>query len=235
VTRRALVLGGSGYVGAAVVRALCARGLAVTFTYHKGVARARALEAETGAEAQPLDLTERAALQGFLRAVVAAGTPAVAVHCAAVSRGAELAALTDSDWDRAVAVNGYSAYALCQALGPALGARGGGDIVLVGALDRGQTLPLPVHFAATQGMLAAMTMALGKALGEHRVRVNMVALGPLGGGLSAALPPSLVEDYRAFSALRRLGTPEEAARVIAWLALENTFMTGRVVPANGGV
>ncbi|MBI5517597.1 MAG: SDR family oxidoreductase [Deltaproteobacteria bacterium] len=235
MTRRALVLGGSGHVGAAAVRALVARGLPVDFTWCEGEARARALSEATGAVGRRLDLTDRAALQGFLRAVVDEGAPDVVLHCAAVSQARGLQDLTDDDWDRAVEVNGRSAFALCRALGPAMGARGGGDIVLVGALDRGQTLPLPVHFAATQGMLSAMTMALGKALGPVGVRVNMVALGPLGEGLSRALPASLVEDYRAFSALRRLGTAEEVARVLAWLALENTFMTGRVVTANGGI
>ena len=49
------------------------------------------------------------------------------------------------------------------------------------------------------------------------------------------LSKKMVADYKSFSALRRIGTAAEAARAIAWLALENTWMTGKVVPVNGGI
>jgi 3-oxoacyl-[acyl-carrier protein] reductase len=122
----------------------------------------------------------------------------------------------------------------CQELAPSMAPRGG-HVVLVGAIDRAQSIPAPVHFAASQGALAAMVMALGKELGPRGIRVNMVALGLLEGGLSREISPALVADYKAFSALRRLGTADEAARAILWLALENTYMSGEVVPVNGGI
>jgi 3-oxoacyl-[acyl-carrier protein] reductase len=108
-------------------------------------------------------------------------------------------------------------------------------IVLVGALDRTQSLPLPPHFAATQGALAALAMALGHELGSAGIFVNLVALGLLDGGLSRELVSRRRKDYETFSALRRLGTTKEAAKVIVWLALENTFIQGKVVSANGGI
>jgi 3-oxoacyl-[acyl-carrier protein] reductase len=84
-------------------------------------------------------------------------------------------------------------------------------------------------------MLSGMTMALGKELGPRGVRINMVALGLLEGGLSRQIAPALVADYKTFSALRRLGQPDEAARVILWLALENTYVNGKVLSVNGGL
>jgi 3-oxoacyl-[acyl-carrier protein] reductase len=84
-------------------------------------------------------------------------------------------------------------------------------------------------------MLSAMTMALAKELGPSGIRVNMVALGILDSGLSRELNPKLVADYKTFSALRRLGTPAEAAKAILWLALENTYMNGKVLSVNGGI
>ena len=62
-----------------------------------------------------------------------------------------------------------------------------------------------------------------------------VPTGILDAGLSRDMDPQWLADYRAFSALRRLGTPAEVARVALWLALENSYMTGRVVTANGGL
>ena len=232
--KRALVLGGTGAVGSAVVRALCERGLHVRFTFHSNGARANELSAATGAEGVRVDLSDRATYDAFLRDA-GADPPAVAVHCAGASRGASLEDLTDADWDRAVELHARSAFALCRALVPAMGARGGGDIVLVGALAPGQTLPLPVHLAASQGMLGALAMSVAKEAGARGVRVNLVALGILDEGMSRAISAERLDDYKTFSALRRVGTAPEAARVIVWLALENTFMTGRTVTCNGGV
>jgi 3-oxoacyl-[acyl-carrier protein] reductase len=110
-----------------------------------------------------------------------------------------------------------------------------GSIVFVCALDRGQSLPLPPAFAAAQGALGALAMALAKELGAAGVRVNAVSLGPLAGGLSTALPARLSTDYETFSALRRRGTAEEAARAIAWMLLDAEFVTGRCLAANGGL
>ena len=62
-----------------------------------------------------------------------------------------------------------------------------------------------------------------------------MALGPLDTGLSAQLDPTLVKDYTSFSALRRLGQPIEAARAILWLALENTYVSGKILTVNGGI
>lgn len=229
----ALVFGGSGAVGGEVVRGLVGAGLRTRFTYHARAERAHALASELGAHAQAVDLTDMRAVRALVGDLDP--TPEVFIHAAGAGRFARLADVTDEEWLRVQAVACQSAFVACQALGPRMAERGGGDIVLVGALDRSQSLPLPVHFAASQGMLGAMTMALAKELGAGGVRVNMVALGPLEEGLGQAVSPKLIADYKGFSALRRVGQLREAARAVLWLALENTYMSGRSVPVNGGV
>jgi 3-oxoacyl-[acyl-carrier protein] reductase len=226
MTRRALVLGGTGHVGSEVVKALRAAGVPTAFTWRTNEARAAQDEG-----ACRVDLRDAAAL----RALVIEQRPTVLVHAAAVSSGASLAELDDAAFDEAQAVNVRAAFVAVQAGAAAMAEAGGGDIVLVGALDRAQSLPLPIHFAATQGALAAMTMALAKELGPRQIRINIIALGVLEGGISKTLSPKMVADYKSFSALRRTGTAAEAARAIVWLALENTWMTGKVVPVNGGI
>jgi 3-oxoacyl-[acyl-carrier protein] reductase len=229
--KTALVLGGSGAVGTEVVRALRRADLAVTFTWHTAEARATALAEETGARAIRLDLRRRDEVREALGALGPA--PRVVVSCAAATEIVGLADLDDRRWADALELHVGAPMLAAQILAPRMA--GGGHLVFVGALDRAQSLPLPVHFAAGQGALAALTMALAKELGPARILVNMVALGLLDRGLSTQLGLGLVEDFRAFSALRRQGTPEEAARAIAWLALENTYMSGKVVAINGGV
>ena len=96
-------------------------------------------------------------------------------------------------------------------------------------------MPIPATFAASQGLVAALAMAAGKDLGSRGVRVNVVALGLLDAGMGRRSNPKLVADYKNLSALRRLGTPEEAARTIAWVALQNTYSNGKVLSVNGGI
>lgn len=233
----ALVFGGSGVVGQAIVRALTDAGLRVYFTYHRSAERAAELEAAcSGSVAVRLDLRQEAEIGALFERLGREGVlPRLFVHCAAVSQPVKLTEITAEHWEQVMAVCGRSALVACQQLSSRFAQRGGGDVVLIGALDRGQSLPLPVHFAGAQGMLGSMTMALAKELGPLGVRVNMVAVGPLGSGLSQQLPAQALQDFKSFSALRRLGTPEEVARAVAWLGQHNTFMTGRVLTVNGGI
>lgn len=234
--KRALVLGGSGAVGREVVRALAAAGVDVAFTFRRAADVAQALAAETGARAIAVDLADPGAVRALAAEVGggAAGGPSILVHAAVASRMAAMTEVTDDDWALAHAVNLRAPYLAVQAMLPALTATGG-DVVLIGALDRTQSVPAPAHFAATQGGLTAMAMAMARELGGKGVKVNLVAVGLLGEGLGRELGAAMVADYRSFSALRRLGTPREVAAAVAWLALENTYMNGKILPVNGGL
>lgn len=234
--RTALVLGGTGAVGRVIVRQLVAAGVRTVFTYHQARELAEALGRELDTRGFPVDLTDRAAAAALAQRLRDEGlVPDLLVHAAAISRTAPLAELSDDDWDRCLAVNARSAFQIVRALAPDLAGAGGGDVVLLGGLVPGQSLPAPIAYAASQGALSALTMALAKQLGPAGVRVNMVALGVLGVGLTQDLQARRREEYLSFSALRRMGDPEQAAATVLWLALDNRYMTGRVVAANGGL
>lgn len=232
----ALVFGGTGTVGREVLRGLAQANMPALFTYHRSEERAKTHASDFSQRPFQVDLAQPAAIRALFQEFDREGlTPDVFIHCAAVSGTQRLEAITESDWQIVQAVNGQSALIACQELAARWTGASEGHIVLVGALDRSQSLPLPIAFAASQGMLSAMTMALAKELGPRGVRVNLVALGVLEEGLSRELDPRLLEDYRTYSALRRAGTAAEAARPILWLALENTYMNGKVLAINGGI
>jgi NAD(P)-dependent dehydrogenase (short-subunit alcohol dehydrogenase family) len=111
----------------------------------------------------------------------------------------------------------------------------GGQIVVVGSMDGVKTVPAPVHYAAGKGALRAMVQALAKELGEKRILVNMVAPGILEGGLARLLSDELLQEYLKHSSLRRTGTAREIAELVAWLALENTYVTGQSIVLDGGL
>lgn len=232
--RRALVLGGTGAVGSAVLKELARRGVPSVFTYHRSEDKARALSLELNHKPVQVDLADAAATRALFEKLDGeAPRPDVLIHCAGVATPLALHEIGPEAFREAVAVSAESAFLACQWI--AAGGRTGADVVIVSALDRTQSLPLPVHFAAAQGMQSAMVMALAHELGPRNIRVNAVALGVLKSGLSQGLMERRRKDYEKFSALRRMGAPEEAARTIAWLALENTYIQGKVVSVNGGI
>lgn len=234
MTRTALVLGGSGYVGSEVVRALAARDVRTHFTFHASEQRANELQGVTSARAHQVDLRRPAAIQALFGELAALeATPDVLIHCAAVLDTRELDAATSDSLDEAYAVICRSALLASQLAARSMTA--GGDIVLVGALDRAQSLPIPSAFAACQGMLSGLSMGLAKELGPRNVRVNLLTLGLLDGGLSKNLPETTRNAYLNYSAARRFGSAEEAARSIVWLALDNRYMSGKVAAFNGGI
>ena len=228
---RALVLGGTGAVGSAVVRRLLADGTQVAFTWLKNEDRAAEL-IDAGAQGHRVQLADADAVRAFVEDL---GGPDLFVHAAVSARQVGIAETSVEDWNDAVAVNVRAPFVAIQALLPGFAQRGGGEVVLSGALDRGQSLPLPAAFSASQGALGAMAMAMAKELGGMGVRVNVLALGLLTGGLSEALAPELVDAYQRFSALRRLGTPDEIAGAIVGFAEHNRYVNGKVVPINGGI
>ncbi|MDI3288272.1 SDR family oxidoreductase [Polyangium sp. 15x6] len=233
--RRALVLGGTGAVGSAVLAELARAGVPSAFTYHRAEARARALESELSARPFRLDLADPAALGRLAASLETEGAlPDVVIHCAAVVRPAAIFEATDDDWEATMTINARSVFQVCREFGRRLEGRGG-DLVFVSALDRTQSLPVPAIFAASQGTTSALVMAAAKDLGPRGVRANVIALGLLDAGIGKELDPKLAEEYRSFSALRRLGTPEEAAKTITWIALHNTYANGKVLSANGGI
>lgn len=228
MTREALVLGGTGVIGSAVVRALQARGVATSFTYLRNEAGARAL----GPGGVRVDLTK----PEEIRTLFAARSPDVLIHCAAVHPRAPLAELSADDFDAAVALSGRATVIAVQELAKKLiAAQRPGHVVLVGALERAQSLPLSAPFAAAQGMLGPLAMSFAKELGPHGILVNLVAGGLVGAGVSQDLDPEQTRAYEKLSALRRLGKPEEIAAPVVFLALENRYMTGKVLAANGGI
>ena len=197
---RALVLGGSGAVGAAVVAELSGWAEVV----------------HTGGCGLAIDFRDRAAWQRMLEGL---GRFELLVHAAGT---------VSEHWDTSFAVN-VAAFEQAVRTLPGLT-----DIVACTALVPGQSLPLPPTFAATQGALGALVMALAKELGPT-ARVNGLALGVLETGLSTQLSDDLVARYLEFSALRRRGTAAEVATAIGWLLRHNTYISGQILPLNGGL
>lgn len=242
--KRVVVLGGSGTVGGAVVRTLHAAGARVAFSYFRGERAARELEASTpGTAALACDLSSTGGPGALVDAAAAhlGGLDAL-VHCAGIGvtrRGGEgtyelMHEIDAAAWDSLFAVNVRSAFLATQRLIAHLPS-GGGSVVLVGSVDSVKAVPSPVHYAAARGAQSAMVRAIAKEHGRRGLRANVVAPGLLAGGASRAVPAEVLREYVKHTALRRVGTIDELAAVVAFLALEDTYATGQTLCLDGGL
>jgi 3-oxoacyl-[acyl-carrier protein] reductase len=239
---RSLVFGGSGNVGRALCTILATDGGHVTFTYRSNKAAAQKLAEVPGARAVQLDLRSPEQIEHVIDEAAREGIDGF-VHCAglAVSPGDPVPAeahqrlldVSVAGFDALFAVNVRSVFFACRRVARVM--RGGGNIVLLGSIAGVKPLPSPVHYAACKGALTGMVQAMAKELGRDNIRVNVVAPGLTEGGVTQSLPPSLIQDYTRHCGLKRLAQPEEIARVVAWLARLNTYVTGQTILLDGAL
>ena len=241
--RVALVTGAAGAgIGRACARRLGHDGAAVVVT---DVHERRTTEtiAELAAELAPtpvightLDVSDRARVDEVLAAVAATLGPVdILVNNAAVNVLGTVVDYDPDDWDRVLDVDLTACWYLMRAVLPAMTALGRGSIVNVssvaGYLGGGGT---EGPYAAAKAGLQSLTRTVAAEAGPHGVRANAVAVGIVWTKFVEKHAPSLAPEAER-TPLRRLGTPEEIAAVVAWLASdESSFVTGETINASGG-
>ena len=161
----------------------------------------------------------------------------VLVNNAAISADVPILDSTVELWDRVMAVNLRAPFLLSQALHSALTANGGGVIVNVASVHALATSPSAAVYAASKGGLAALTRAMAVEWAPT-VRANAVLPGAvdtamLGAGLQRS--QQTIEEMGNRHPLGRVASPGEIARVVRFVAVEGTFMTGSAVVVDGGV
>ena len=238
--RVAVVTGASGGIGRAVAERLATDGTTVVVHYAGNAGRAQeVVDAVTaaGAEATAVradvaDETEVAAL--FDAAEEAYGGVDVVVNTAGIMLLAPLAELSLDDFDRMHRTNVRGTFVVSQQAARRL--RPGGALVNFSTSVVKLALPTYAAYAATKGAVDAMTAILAKELRGRDVTVNAVAPGPTATPLFLnGKPQEAVDRMASMAPLERLGTPEDAAEVVAFLAGPGRWVNGQVLYANGGV
>jgi 3-oxoacyl-[acyl-carrier protein] reductase len=231
--RRALVTGGSGAIGAAICRALAADGCEVVVHANRNLAAAQALAQEIGGRAVAFDVTDPAAALAVLEPLTEETPVQILVNNAGIYDDAAFPGMTRDQWARVIDVSLNGFFNVTQPLTLPMVRTRWGRIVSVTSVsaelgNRGQ-----VNYSAAKGALHAATRSLARELGSRGITVNCVSPGLIESPMSAQFDPGLVEKLIP---LQHMGKPADVAAVVAFLASDRaSYITGQVVPVNGGM
>jgi 2-hydroxycyclohexanecarboxyl-CoA dehydrogenase len=234
--RKAFVTGGAKGIGAAISRRLAADGAHVTIA-DLDIAAAQALAQEITARAVLLDVTDLAQVAAVMAEL---GPFDILVNNAGVDQHAFFTRTTPDDWRRLIAINLESVFATTHAALPAMQSAGFGRLINIaseaGRLgSRGGAV-----YAAAKGGVIAFTRSMARENGSKGITANVIAPGPIDTPLlRQALEQGgdkLLSAMTGATLAGRLGTPEEVAAAVAFLAsAEAGFITGEVLGVSGGM
>ncbi len=238
----ALITGGSRGIGAAAARELARRGWGVAVGYLRSGERARALAEELSALGVPAmavraDVADREQVERMVDNVLEKFCQLDSLICSAgLSHVGLISQIDESEWRRLFAVNVDGVHHCCRAVLPHMLSRKAGSIVTLSSMWGQVGASCEAAYSATKGAVIAYTKALAKELGPSNIRVNCVAPGVIDTDMNARLSRSDLAALAEETPLGRVGTAEEAAKAIAFLAgEESSFLTGQVIAPNGGL
>lgn len=230
--KRALVTGAGSGIGAAVARRLASGGAAVVLA-DLALAPAAALADDLGAEAIELDVRDEAQVAPAMANVD------ILVNVAGVGSTTSAPETTLETWEDVFAVNARGTFLCCKHAIPGMAGRGGGSIVNVASVAALVGLPRRAAYCAAKGAVVSLTRALAVDHVGDGIRVNAVCPGTVDSPWVHRLIEEAgesIDELRARQPLGRLGTPQEIAAAVAYLASEDAaFVTGTALVIDGGL
>jgi 3-oxoacyl-[acyl-carrier protein] reductase len=236
--RKALVTGGTRGIGREVTRVLAQAGADVLACYRQHGEHveqlARQLKEIPGDHhLVRADVSEPADVESLIaECQTRFGSLDVIVNNAGVISHEPFDRLPHAEWRRVLDINLTGAYLVVQGALPLLGP--GSSVVNIGSRAATVGIPLRAHYTAAKAGMIGLTRSLCKELGPRGIRVNLVAPGVIATELE--LPAEVRARYEAMTALRRLGTPNEIAAVVCFLASDlSAYLTGETIHVDGGI
>ena len=237
----ALVTGATRGIGRAIALALGRDGATVvgTATSDAGAAAIDSALKETAVRGAGirLDVTDAAAVDAALADVEARfGPVAILVNNAGITRDNLLVRMKDDEWDAIMATNLKPAFRLAKACLRGMMKARRGRIVQIGSVVGSSGNPGQANYAAAKAALVGFTKSLAQEVGSRAITVNCVAPGFVDTDMTKALPEAQREALMAKIPLGRLGSPEDIAEAVAFLAGPRAaYITGVTLHVNGGM
>ncbi|MHC5011117.1 MAG: 3-oxoacyl-[acyl-carrier-protein] reductase [Planctomycetota bacterium] len=235
-----LVTGGARGIGRAIVTSFVKRGAKVTFVDLDPETAQACIEASGAPDRCRFVQADISSAEGADQAVTAAlehgGGLDVLVNNAGITRDGLLVRMSDEDWQRVLAVNLTGTFLMTRAAARRLMKSRRGRIINISSVvgltgNAGQA-----NYAASKGGVVAFTKTVAKELAGRKVTVNAVAPGFIQTDMTADLPEAAAKELSSRIPLGRLGTVEDIAEAVVFLASEGaSYLTGQVITVDGGM
>ncbi|MCI9408193.1 MAG: 3-oxoacyl-ACP reductase FabG [Oscillospiraceae bacterium] len=236
-----LITGASRGIGRASAVAFARNGYNVAVNYCKSKEKAAALADELNSygvmtAAYQADVSDKTEVEEmFRKAEQELGKISALVNNAGIAEQILFSDITEEKWDRMFAVNVKGAYNCTQAVLPSMIHEKYGRIINVSSMWGISGASCEVHYSASKAALIGFTKALAKEVGLSGITVNCVAPGVIGTDMNAAISGEILEELKENTPLNRIGTSEDVAEAILFLASDKaSFITGQTLSVDGG-
>jgi 3-oxoacyl-[acyl-carrier protein] reductase len=238
--RTALVTGASRGIGLAIAMRLAAQGAHVVAAARGDHANATAeaiRKAGGSADAASVDVADAAQSEPFVAdALGRRGRIDILVNNAGITRDQLMLRLKREDWDAVIATNLTAAYALTQAVLKPMIRQKQGRIVCISSVVGQAGNAGQANYAASKAGLIGFAKSVALEVASRNITVNVVAPGMIETDMTRALTDTARDEWAAKIPLRRLGTPDDVAAAVCFLASdEAAYITGQVLAVNGGM
>jgi len=236
----ALVTGASRGIGRAIAVALAQRGFKVigTATSEAGAQGiSEGLSAYAGSKGIVLNVTDGAALDAAIDSLVKTqGGLHVLVNNAGITRDRMFLKMTPEDWHAVIDTNLNSMFNVTKQVVPGMVEKGWGRIIQISSVNGEKGQAGQTNYSAAKAGMHGFTMALAQELASKGVTVNTVSPGYIATDMVKAIRQDVLDKIIAGIPVKRLGTPDDIASMVAWVASdESGFATGADFSVNGGL
>jgi 3-oxoacyl-[acyl-carrier protein] reductase len=215
-TRVALITGAAGGLGSGLVGEFLGQGWQVALGYHQTQPTPTPHEHSF---ALHLDVTDRASVEKGVKAILEKwGRIDALVNNAGLTADGSLWQLSESEWDKVMAVNLKGAFLCCRAALPIMLRQRSGHIVNISSFSGRAGQSGQANYAAAKAGVIGLTQSLAKETGSRNIRVNAVLPGVLSTGMTAHLGEERMKNFASANALGRINSVGEVARFVAFLA-----------------
>ena len=229
-SRTALVTGGNRGIGFAIAEELIAAG-------HKVAVTARSGSGPSGSLTLVADVTDGESLDSAIaEAEAKLGPIEILVANAGITRDTLLLRMSDEDFEQVINTNLSGVFRVIRRVTKSMLKAKFGRIIMIGSVVGLYGSAGQVNYSASKSALVGIARSISRELGGKNITANVVAPGFINTDMTAALPEDVAKRYQSQIPAGRFAEPQEVAKVVTWLASDDSsYITGAVIPVDGGL